>query len=64
MIYNFFRVQPEIQQSSSYSVDISYHPSNGHIDNLSPSSVSHIPENPTGTLLSRLQKHQTTQQVQ
>ncbi|XP_046682316.1 catenin delta-2 isoform X6 [Homalodisca vitripennis] len=58
-----FTGQPEIQQSSSYSVDISYHPSNGHIDNLSPNSTAHLPENSTGTLVSRTQKHQTTQQV-
>ncbi|XP_054279564.1 catenin delta-2 isoform X4 [Macrosteles quadrilineatus] len=58
-----FTAQPEIQQSSSYSVDISYHPTNGHIENLSPNSTTHLPENPTGTLVSRTQKHQTTQQV-
>lgn len=57
------RSQPEVQQSSSYSVDISYHPSNGHIDSLSPNSTVHLPDNPTGTLVSRTQKHQTTQQV-
>lgn len=58
-----FRSHPEIQQSSSYSVDISFHPSNGHIENLSPNSTAHVSENPTGTLVSRTQKHQTTQQV-
>jgi hypothetical protein len=62
IIYVDSRAQPEIQQSSSYSVDISYHPNNGHID-LSPNAASHQSENPTGTLVSRTQKHQTTQQV-
>lgn len=57
-----YRSQPEVQ-SSSYSVDISYHPSNGHIEGLSPNSTAHLPDNPTGTLVSRTQKHQTTQQV-
>ena len=31
-----YRGQPELQQSSSYSVDVTYHPTNGHPDNHSP----------------------------
>lgn len=58
-----FPGQPEIQQSSSYSVDISYHPVNSHPDNHSPNSSSHLSDNSTATLVSRTQKQQTTQQV-
>nr|CAD7392419.1 unnamed protein product [Timema cristinae] len=56
--------QPELQQTSSYSVDVSYHPTNGHPDNLSPNS-SHLSvhSGDVGNLVSRTQNQQTTQQV-
>ncbi|XP_046407049.1 catenin delta-2-like isoform X13 [Ischnura elegans] len=62
--------QPELQQASAYAVDVGYHPTNGHPDNHSPNS-SHISLHggdpatgaSTGTLVSRTQKQQTTQQV-
>nr|CAD7456473.1 unnamed protein product [Timema tahoe] len=58
------RGQPELQQTSSYSVDVSYHPTNGHPDNLSPNS-SHLSvhSGDVGNLVSRTQNQQTTQQV-
>ncbi|XP_046407039.1 armadillo repeat protein deleted in velo-cardio-facial syndrome-like isoform X3 [Ischnura elegans] len=64
------RGQPELQQASAYAVDVGYHPTNGHPDNHSPNS-SHISLHggdpatgaSTGTLVSRTQKQQTTQQV-
>nr|XP_018915162.1 PREDICTED: catenin delta-2 isoform X3 [Bemisia tabaci] len=52
---------PEIAQSSSYSVDVSYHPANGHPGSHSPNSSLQSEENPT--LVSRTQKQQTTQQI-
>ncbi|KAG8227326.1 hypothetical protein J437_LFUL006767 [Ladona fulva] len=63
--------QPELQQASAYAVDVAYHPTNGHPDNHSPNS-SHISLHggdpasaaaTAGTLVSRTQKQQTTQQV-
>lgn len=56
--------QPELQQTSSYSVDVTYHPTNGHPDNHSPNS-SHlsVQSGDAATLVSRTQKQQTTQQV-
>jgi hypothetical protein len=58
------RGQPELQQTSSYSVDVTYHPTNGHPDNHSPNS-SHlsVQSGDAATLVSRTQKQQTTQQV-
>ncbi|XP_075219493.1 catenin delta-2-like isoform X2 [Lycorma delicatula] len=61
--------QPEMQQSSSYSVDMSYngghapHVQHTRPDNHSPNSSSHLSDNSTATLVSRTQKQQTTQQV-
>jgi len=59
-----YRGQPELQQTSSYSVDVTYHPTNGHPDNHSPNS-SHlsVQSGDAATLVSRTQKQQTTQQV-
>jgi len=60
-----YRGQPELQQTSSYSVDVTYHPTNGHPDNHSPNS-SHLSVqsgDAAATLVSRTQKQQTTQQV-
>jgi hypothetical protein len=58
------RGQPELQQTSSYSVDVTYHPTNGHPDNHSPNS-SHlsVQSGDAANLVSRTQKQQTTQQV-
>lgn len=61
MILRSLRGHPEIAQSSSYSVDVSYHPANGHPGSHSPNSSLQSEENPT--LVSRTQKQQTTQQV-
>ncbi|XP_014256722.1 catenin delta-2 isoform X2 [Cimex lectularius] len=48
--------QPDIEQTSSYSVDVGFHPSNGHVENHSPSS-SHL------AIDSLIQKPNTAQQV-
>ncbi|XP_069693352.1 splicing regulator ARVCF isoform X6 [Periplaneta americana] len=55
--------QPELQQTSSYSVDVTYHPTNGHPDNHSPNSSHLSVQSGDATLVSRTQKQQTTQQV-
>lgn len=59
-----YTAQPELQQTSSYSVDVTYHPTNGHPENHSPNS-SHlsVQSSDAATLVSRTQKQQTTQQV-
>ncbi|KAK7793898.1 hypothetical protein R5R35_003578 [Gryllus longicercus] len=56
--------QPELHQGNSYSLDVPYHPTNGHQDNHSPNS-SHlsVQSGDAATLVSRTQKQQTTQQV-
>ncbi|XP_046986637.1 catenin delta-2 isoform X3 [Schistocerca americana] len=56
--------QPELHQGNSYSLDMTYHPTNGHQDNHSPNS-SHlsVQSGDGATLVSRTQKQQTTQQV-
>ncbi|XP_066996791.2 catenin delta-2 isoform X2 [Anabrus simplex] len=56
--------QPELHQTNSYSLDVTYHPTNGHQDNHSPNS-SHlsVQSGDAATLVSRTQKQQTTQQV-
>lgn len=51
--------QPDIEQTSSYSVDVGFHPSNGHVDNHSPAS-SHMA---IDSLVAHVQKSQTAQQV-
>lgn len=56
---NCSRGQPDIEQTSAYSVDVGYHPSNGHVDNHSPAS-SHLG---IDSLVSHVQKSQTIQQV-
>jgi hypothetical protein len=59
----YYRGQPELQQASSYSVDVTYHPTNGHPDNHSPNSSHLSVHSGDATLVSRTQKQQTTQQV-
>ncbi|XP_059491223.1 splicing regulator ARVCF isoform X2 [Neocloeon triangulifer] len=56
--------QPEMQQSSSYSVDVAFHSgTNGHPDGHSPNSSHLSVHSGEATLVSRTQKQQTTQQV-
>ncbi|XP_063220089.1 catenin delta-2 isoform X2 [Bacillus rossius redtenbacheri] len=56
--------QPELQQTSSYSVDVSYHPTNGQSENHSPnSSRLSMHSGEAAGLIPRSQKQQTTQQV-
>uniref|UniRef100_A0A0K8SGJ8 Catenin delta-2 n=1 Tax=Lygus hesperus TaxID=30085 RepID=A0A0K8SGJ8_LYGHE len=52
--------QPDIEQTSTYSVDVvGFHPSNGHVDSHSPSS-SHLA---IDSLVSHMPKPQSAQQV-
>lgn len=64
--FHFFLLsgQPELHQANSYTLDMTYHPTNGHPDNHSPNS-SHlsVQSGDAATLVSRTQKQQTTQQV-
>lgn len=56
--------QGDVHTGNAYSLDVPYHPTNGHPDNHSPNS-SHlsVQSGDAATLVSRTQKQQTTQQV-